>query len=701
MARCDCGRAGTSGAGACPTPHRGSGRIPLAATAGVLPAEVACGCQWIARPSVGDAPPRGRRRWVAPTAGVSELPPAAQGPGPLTVEGFRGATGGGAAVVGFDSGIAIPDRRGAALPMGAGMAPRTTGIQCGRAVVTVVQVRVVSGRGLPYRTALYGTLIGGAERKTLWRWNFGGEELRTVGIYPVGESFACTFLGPAALGIEGFVTRRAPSRAIRTLAEVVRERYPPWEVWPWRGLSEDNLGPEVQIALPVVGETARLSVRLPSGHVEVDLEIAVEELPAQGRLRIAGVEVTQAIQHLWSPHGPDNSLPLVAGKLTLVRVFAESGLASPGVVRDVRGQVTAFYPTGSVELRRAMNQAWAEVQPWTTAIAREQWTDGLSFFFEAPAEQVGSGVVAFLCQVERQGQVACQQVSVPFVAPPAPIEIVVCPFEKLNRQDIPAAQREDLAKVRRKFVGELEPEVSKIWRRGDPPPANQPFEGCVQAMFPALRDFVRFVDGGQVRHEVQVFTELDLLALLNLLVMHATPKLPPEEVALALLLIGALGFTFETAVGQLGGQAVPRKLSPRRFILGSFPEIVNLNGFSVPFSPAIASPPRNYAHELAHALGLQHVCHGEVPDRGFVPPDCEVGEVGVDVFHAYGFCLHFQDGPRQFPFVFPWTNGQTADFMDKPPPPRPGAPAPRSWISPYHWVRLLMALTSGAVDLNL
>ena len=68
----------------------------------------------------------------------------------------------------------------------------------------------------------------------------------------------------------------------------------------------------------------------------------------------------------------------------------------------------------------------------------------------------------------------------------------------------------------------------------------------------------------------------------------------------------------------------------------------------------------------------------------------------MDVFHAYGFCLHFQDGPRQFPFVFPWTQERTADFMDKPP-----NQDSRPWISPYHWVRLLTALTSGAVDLNL
>ena len=224
----------------------------------------------------------------------------------------------------------------------------------------------------------------------------------------------------------------------------------------------------------------------------------------------------------------------------------------------------------------------------------------------------------------------------------------------------------------------------------------------MHSLFPAPRDFVTLVDGGRVRHEANLRTGIDWLALLNLLVVHATPKLPPEEVALALLLIGLFGFTFEGVVGQVGGMAVPRKLSPRRIILGTFPEskaLSHLNGFSVPSSPAVAAPPRNYAHEVAHVLGLQHACEGEVPDKGFMPRDCAFSEVGVDVFHAFGLCLRFQNFlnyGNPLPFVFsaaPMT--PVRDFMAKPPE------LSRFWISPYHWVRLLRAMTQGAVDLNL
>ena len=40
------------------------------------------------------------------------------------------------------------------------------------------------------------------------------------------------------------------------------------------------------------------------------IERAVTVNPAP---MIVGVEVTQAIQHFWSDHGPDNSLPLIGG----------------------------------------------------------------------------------------------------------------------------------------------------------------------------------------------------------------------------------------------------------------------------------------------------------------------------------------------------------------------------------------------------
>jgi hypothetical protein len=61
-------------------------------------------------------------------------------------------------------------------------------------------------------------------------------------------------------------------------------------------------------------------------------------------LAIVGVEVTQAIQHFQSSLGSDNSVPLVANKLTLVRVYLDSGLdpsVNGGQAPNVTGTLTA------------------------------------------------------------------------------------------------------------------------------------------------------------------------------------------------------------------------------------------------------------------------------------------------------------------------------------------------------------------------
>lgn len=68
------------------------------------------------------------------------------------------------------------------------------------------------------------------------------------------------------------------------------------------------------------------------------------------RLRVDGLEVTQAIQHYRAPlhlmdssdWGPDNSIPMVAFKPAMLRVYVRSGLdpaSGPGRLTNVRGRL--------------------------------------------------------------------------------------------------------------------------------------------------------------------------------------------------------------------------------------------------------------------------------------------------------------------------------------------------------------------------
>src|SRR5205085_3867201 len=72
------------------------------------------------------------------------------------------------------------------------------------------------------------------------------------------------------------------------------------------------------------------------GHtIEMMLDYQRYIVPRQGgrplplRPVSCGSEFTQAIQHFWSELGPDNTLPLVAHKLTLVRAYFETRAQAP------------------------------------------------------------------------------------------------------------------------------------------------------------------------------------------------------------------------------------------------------------------------------------------------------------------------------------------------------------------------------------
>ena len=83
-----------------------------------------------------------------------------------------------------------------------------------------------------------------------------------------------------------------------------------------------------------------------NGNQGYVVNLSVEVLPAapQADLSIVGLEVTQAIQHFHSTLGEDNSVPLVARKVTLVRAYIDSGVdpsLNKGQVPGVSGTLQA------------------------------------------------------------------------------------------------------------------------------------------------------------------------------------------------------------------------------------------------------------------------------------------------------------------------------------------------------------------------
>jgi hypothetical protein len=115
----------------------------------------------------------------------------------------------------------------------------------------------------------------------------------------------------------------------------------PWRYWPFWG-NNDHWSAGFRVVSP--GDVGGLFVvgnSIGTGVVDfvATFTLSIEPLSLMPQPRIAGVEITQSIQHLWSQHGRDNSLPMIAEKPTLVRVFIESRLdpSVGGMGGDVSG----------------------------------------------------------------------------------------------------------------------------------------------------------------------------------------------------------------------------------------------------------------------------------------------------------------------------------------------------------------------------
>jgi hypothetical protein len=232
--------------------------------------------------------------------------------------------------------------------------------------------------------AIYVHATGPGIDQEIFRWNNGGgevDEVATYGLNAGGGPSTVRFRvnGPTQIWVEGWTHDD--------------------DSWPNGGNFENNLGRAsitIDPADPATLGQRRIGPTVTDEDDQgYEINVGVEALPAGPSLAVMGLEVTQAIQHYASNLGPDNSVPLVARKRTMVRVYVDSGLdpaaAGGGVAPGVTGTLTLS------------GDATATLAPEATMVAKPAATgqranraDSLNFI--VPPEQA-TGTVTMTAQV--------------------------------------------------------------------------------------------------------------------------------------------------------------------------------------------------------------------------------------------------------------------------------------------------------------
>ncbi len=182
--------------------------------------------------------------------------------------------------------------------------------------------------------AIYVRVKGPGLDREIFRWNNGGNKVDEVNVYGLDNSpnpteVTLLMTGPTAIIVDGFAQDGSD--------------------WPNPGDNENVLGTAIITIDPSdptsAGQRQLGPTMTDSGNTGYVVNLSIEILPAtpQPDLSIVGIEVTQAIQHFHSTLGPDNSVPLVAQKVTLVRTYIDSGVdpsINNGQVPNVTGTLT-------------------------------------------------------------------------------------------------------------------------------------------------------------------------------------------------------------------------------------------------------------------------------------------------------------------------------------------------------------------------
>ncbi|WP_289355607.1 hypothetical protein [Paenibacillus sp. S-12] len=410
-----------------------------------------------------------------------------------------------------------------------------------------------------------------AFHQEIFRWNNADKEVDEVNSYPLNNGLDSTTIrltlnGPTVIWVEGY-------------ADDDRN-------WPSREGHENSLG---QALITIDPSDLSTLGRRQLGPTSTDndntgyvINLMVDVLPPAGdgpSLSVIGLEVTQAIQHFASALGPDNSVPLVANKVTLVRAYLDSGLAAGGTIDNV---------TGTLTISGATYRTIQSIVPMTakpaSAINRANFSDTLNFII--PAE-IANGTLNLTVQATVGGNFSAPiQTSVSFTA-----------------------------------VKQLDILMIRIASNGVPAPSQASYFAAVNQLpliYPIPTD-----PGQAIRYWIIPGSE----------VVMNTHDLNTDD-GMHDLLDDLEDIQEETSEEKKAYALIPNNVSMRRFGTSRKWDNVALGCSYIMES---------VGHELGHLYGLDHApcgTSGNYPkdtDDDFVPVNGLIGEVGVDVVGKVAF----------------------------------------------------------------
>lgn len=224
--------------------------------------------------------------------------------------------------------------------------------------------------------AIYVRAKGPGIDQEIFRWNNSNSKVNEVNSYNLDNSpdpteVTLLMTGPTAIIAEGYADDD--------------------QNWPSSGSNENALGTAMIVVDPSDPTSAGTRQFGPTitdnGNQGYVINASLDILPAtpQPDLSIVGLEITQAIQHFHSTLGADNSVPLVAKKLALVRTYIDSGVdpsVNAGQVPNVTGSLTV---TGDANF--TVNPIASFTAQPIASVDPKRFTDTLNFLI--PADQVG------------------------------------------------------------------------------------------------------------------------------------------------------------------------------------------------------------------------------------------------------------------------------------------------------------------------
>ena len=411
--------------------------------------------------------------------------------------------------------------------------------------------------------AIYVRAKGPGIDQEIFRWNNGNAKVNEVNSYNLDNSpdpteVTLLMTGPTAIIAEGYADDD--------------------QDWPSSGSNENALGTAMIVVDPSDPSSAGTRQFGPTitdnGNQGYVINASLDILPAtpQPDLSIVGLEVTQAIQHFHSTLGADNSVPLVAKKLTLVRAYIDSGVdpsINGGQVPNVTGSLTV---TGDANF--TVNPISSFTAQPIASVNPKRFTDTLNFLI--PADQI-SGTLTLTVQATVGSN----------VSNPEAVTMTFNPVGKLNILMVRVQTSTTSAPTRAQYFAAVN-QLPLIY-----PIPTDPAEAITYWVLPGSEVVV-------ANHDLTTLNGMDdfLDDLEDI----------QEDTADYKKLYGLVSDSFP--LNRTGDS------SPSDNVAFGWSFVMESVG-----------------HELGHVYGLQHApCGGpDDTDDDFVPSNGQLGEVGVDV----------------------------------------------------------------------